>query len=106
VIRRITVLLGLATLSVGVWLITRAHEVTTACSSNASPLTGAGLSLNCMNMVSFYFLGFALAVGGLVIMMLALFAMVKREHRARRSYVAPAVHHLHDRDAGTLRDVA
>jgi cytochrome P450 len=99
-------LLGLATLSVGVWLITRAHDVTTTCGSNASPLTGAGLSSNCMNIVSSYCWGFALAVGGPVIMMLALFAMVKREHRARRSYVAPAVHHLHDRDAGTLRDVA
>jgi hypothetical protein len=38
--------------------------------------------------------------------MLALFAMVKRERRARRSNVSPAVHNLHDRDAGALRDVA
>jgi hypothetical protein len=106
VIRKITIVIALAAVAVGAVLITRAHSVTTACSSNGSPLTGAGLSSNCMNMVSFYFLGFALAIGGLVIMMLALFAMGRREHGERRSAARPAVHHLRDQEKGSLRDVA
>jgi ABC-type transport system involved in cytochrome c biogenesis permease subunit len=100
------ILLNLAAVVVGAVLITRAHSVTTAGSSNASPLVGAGVSCNCMNVVSPYFLGFALAIGGLVIMMLALFAMSWRERGERRASVRPAVHHLSDREEGSLRDVA
>jgi len=70
--------LGVVVVAVGIWLITRVDAVNNACSVNASPSTGAGVSPNCMNMVSMYFLGFALIIGGLVFLLLALLAMAKR----------------------------
>lgn len=106
--RKSFLLLSIAAVAVGIWLIVRVHPLNGVCSSNSSPLTGAGISANCMNMVSFYFVGFALIVGGLIVMMLAMFSMAK--HRRRRSDyhrdVRPAAPQQLHRENTQLNDAA
>jgi len=79
VIRRIFIILSVATASVGIWLITRTHELDVVCNADSSSYTGAGVSVNCMNIVSSYFLGFALAVGGMIVFLLSVLAMAKHD---------------------------
>lgn len=83
-IRRITIALSLAVIGAGVWTITRVDHVNSVCSSNSSPLTGAGLGPNCENVVSFYFIGFAFVLLGLILLMLTLLSRAKKERVSRR----------------------
>jgi hypothetical protein len=77
-------LLSLAAIGAGIWTITRVDHVNTVCSNNASPLTGAGLGPNCENVVSFYFIGFAFVLLGLILLMLSLISRAKSERVSRR----------------------
>jgi hypothetical protein len=54
--------LSLVVLATGIYLITRVHSLNANCSSNASPLTGAGVKPDCMSSVSLYFIGFVLVM--------------------------------------------
>lgn len=73
--------LGLATISVGIWLLVRTNPLATVCSSLASPLTGSGVSANCETVLAKFFIGYALIVSGLVTIMLSLLSMVRHQHR-------------------------
>lgn len=79
--RRTFLILALATLSAGVWLLVRAVPSDAACGSLTSPLSGTGVSATCSNLLSSYFMGYALTVGGLVIALLALVSMSKHKRR-------------------------
>ena len=100
------ILLGLASLSVGVWLLTRVHTLNGVCGPNAGPVTGGGISASCMNMMASYFLGFALTVLGLITVAIALFAIARRDRYERRTYPAKKIATLQKRDDESLRDVA
>jgi len=80
VIRRTTFVLSLTTVGVGIWLITRVGPLNAACNSNA-PTAGFGASTDCMNIVSSYFIGYALTIGGLVILALALMSISHRNKK-------------------------
>lgn len=104
-IRRATIILSLATIGVGAWLLSRVHSVNNACSSVTSPLTGSGLRIDCQNMVSYYYIGFALTLGGLLVLGLTLFAVRRRrEHQARHERAQVARMRLRDRNS--MRDAA
>jgi hypothetical protein len=77
VVRNIAVVLSLALIGAGVWLLTRAHAVVHSCSTVPSGIQ-VGLNSGCENDISFYFLGFAFAILGLVTLSLALFALKRR----------------------------
>jgi hypothetical protein len=76
------------------------------CGPNAGSITGGGISASCMNMVSMYFLGYALTVLGLIVVAIALFTMARRERREQRLATRRAISTLHRRDPDSLRDVA
>lgn len=101
VVRRATIVLSLLSLGVGVWLVARVHDVDNACKSVASPLTGSGLRINCQNMISYYYVGFALTLGGLIILGLALFGLARRRRDlvARREQGAIARTRIEQRDS-------
>ena len=80
-IRRITFLLSLATIGVGIWVILRVGPTNAACDTTLSFNAGNGASVNCMNVVSSYFMGYALTIGGLLILALALWGMSKHERQ-------------------------
>jgi ABC-type proline/glycine betaine transport system permease subunit len=91
-------------MAVGSWLIAKEHSLATVCSTTAA--TGVGLGAQCMNAVSSYFIGFALIAGGLVILMLAVFLMSKREDQRRWRKEKAAVIKLRHEEADKLRKAA
>ena len=76
-IRNVAVVLSLAIIGAGVWLLTRVHDVVHSCSGGATGVQ-VGLNSGCENDISFYFLGFAFAILGLITLSLALFAIKRR----------------------------
>jgi hypothetical protein len=105
--RRTFTILSLITASVGFWLILRVHPLADACTLS-SPLTGTGVSASCMQMMTIYFMGFAVAVLGLMGLMLTLLSMVK--HQRRRGDYLPNLQPIAVRKIGVddekLRKVA
>ena len=97
-IRRIIILLSLGVAGAGVYLITQVTTLNADCSSNASPLTGAGVKPDCMNSVSLYFIGFVLLIGALIVLMLAFMSMKKRDRDDRRLSATRASDRLRARD--------
>jgi hypothetical protein len=73
--------LSLVVLATGIYLITRVHSLNANCSSNASPLTGAGVKPDCMSSVSLYFIGFVLVIAAMVVLMLAFMKRRDRDDR-------------------------
>jgi hypothetical protein len=106
VIRNITVVISLAVTGAGIWLLSRVHSVVNACNSIASPTNGIGLRSNCQNSLSFYFLGFAFTVGGLVIFSLAVFAIKKHRRSEYVSQIHTDVNVLDEHFRDIYRDVA
>ena len=99
-------LLGLVTLSAGLWLLLRTAPANAACGALSSPLTGTGVSPNCQNLLSSYFMGYALMLGGLMTMLLSLLSMAK--HRRRRAdyhrEIPPIAHRrIHDANESQRR---
>jgi hypothetical protein len=103
--RKVGVLVGLAAFGVGVWLLTKVHTVSATCHSTVSIFTGKGINPNCENVASFYFLGFALTILGLIILSLALVAMAKRD-RANRWSRRKLVSNIRRQEPQRLKDVA
>ena len=90
--RRIVVLLGLAAIGIGVWLITTEQPKNAACNatnhSGAGGLSGTGIGVggSCLNIVWSYFGGFVLLAFGVLTVVVALSMMTKtrRNKNARR----------------------
>jgi hypothetical protein len=104
--RRVSIVMSLAALGVGVWLLTRVHEVSSVCSGTVSLTTGGGVSTNCMNQAATYFLGAALVMLSLLALAISLISMAKRERYDRRRVRRSAITSLQRREAERLRDVA
>ncbi len=105
-IRKAAIILSLATIGVGVWLLSRVHAINDACSSIASPLTGSGLRIDCQNMVSYYYIGFALLLGGLLVLGLTLFAVAQRQRELRARRESAEVARLRLQEKTSMRDAA
>ena len=105
VIRNVTVVISLAVVGAGIWLLSRVHNVVNACNSIASPTSGIGLKTSCQ---SFYrcTLGFAFTIGGLVIFSLAVFAIKRHRRSEDISRIHADVNVLDEHFRDTYRDVA
>ena len=79
--RRTVIVLSVATISVGIWLLVRTNPLVAVCGSLASPLAGTGVSVNCQSVLAGFFIGYALIVSGLVTMMLSLLSMARHQRR-------------------------
>lgn len=84
----------------GIYIITRVHSLNANCSSNASPLTGAGVKPECMSSVSLYFVGFILLIAAILTFMLAFMSMKKRDRADRRESAKRARSRLGERGSG------
>jgi uncharacterized membrane protein len=102
--RRVTIFLSLATIAVGSWLIAQEHTMSNACSTIAA--SGVGLSSQCLNAMSSYFIGFALLGGGIVVLMLAGLFMAKHEDDRRWHKERAAVIKMRHKEADKSRKAA
>jgi len=103
--RRTFLILGLATVSVGLWVLLKTAPVNAACAP-ASPGGVAAVSTSCSKLLSSYFLGYALMVSGLVTMVLAALSMAKYKRRRYdyRRDVQPIAHRrVHDANESQRR---
>jgi hypothetical protein len=99
--------MSLATLGVGVWLLTRVHAVAAVCSGTVSIFTGTGgVSTHCANMAASYFLGFALVMLSLLALAISLISMAKKDRYDRRRLRRSSIIKLQRREAERLRDAA
>lgn len=101
---KITAFLSLAVVSVGVWMITAVTTLNTVCTVDSSPLVRT--SAACMSRLPFYFFSFALAIGGLIILMLSLLAMARRGRNKPVISEQPAITTMLHHEPESLRDVA
>jgi hypothetical protein len=88
--QRIVVVLSLTSIVAGTWLITREHNLSSACITKTSSASIGGLSNGCMSAITSYFIGFALVAGGLIILIVALVLLNKRnqmDHWRKRNAV-------------------
>jgi hypothetical protein len=76
--KRIVVVLSVFSIVVGTWLITKEHGVSSACTTKSSSTSIGGLSTGCMSAITSYFIGFGLVAGGLIVLILAIVLMNKR----------------------------
>jgi len=89
-VRPATILVSLATALSGFIIIAVAHSRDTACQLRLGAYVDQSLSVSCQNIVSAYFVGFTLVVGGLLALALALMLMTRREGITKMS--APSTH--------------
>lgn len=99
-----TFALSVLAVGVGLWLVFRVHSVNQACSSLKSPLIGSGLQISCQNVLSYYFLGIVLTIGGLLVVLVGLIARAERDRRARRESATLARRRIEEHRG--LRDAA
>lgn len=87
-------------MGVGAWLIARVHTVVDSCRALSNPIAGTGLATTCQANVDYYYVGFALTLGGLIILVLATFGTVKRrrDQRARHERARVAKMEMEKRD--------
>ena len=102
-IKRITLALGLITTAVGVWVLTRGHAQESACNSYNSEFGHGAVSSVCARAVGSYLMGAALAMGGLVIVVLLTFAIAKQLREKNWRSRLPTLARRHD---GSVSSVA
>lgn len=91
--KRIGVLLGLAAVGVGLFIIAVNHSKDMACNTGHGPFSNYGVSNRCIHVVWSYFGGFALIVGGLIVILIGLASMRQsaRSKRGRRTSHATGI---------------
>jgi hypothetical protein len=104
-VRKVSAVVSLAIAGVGIWLLTKVHTVSATCHATVSIFTGKGINPNCENVATFYFLGFALTMLGLIILSLSLVSMAKRD-RVKRRRGRKSVSNIRRHEPARLRDVA
>lgn len=95
-IKRITLALALVTTFVGVWVLTRGHVQESSCSSYNSEFGHGAVSSICARAVSSYLMGAALAMGGLVIVVLLTFSIAKQLREKNWRGRLPTLARRHD----------
>lgn len=101
-VRKITFALSVATLLVGVWLIASVHSLNATCKVLPPDYTGTQAAGDCARVVSSYFMGFALAVGGLIILILALFHVVRRDRNNNWAKTTPSIPRQSNHSIGSI----
>lgn len=99
-IRRATILLSLCTVAAGVLVLTRTRGQELACSYSASRIGSSPMSAICAKTVSSYLIGVTLTIGGLLILVLLVFAMVSHARRAGWDKKLPSIPRLREHAVG------
>jgi hypothetical protein len=80
VLKKISIVFSLAVLGVGIWLISRGDQVDRVCKVGSAAAGGNTHFNHCVNLVSTYFLGYALTILGLIFL-LGSIIIIRREIR-------------------------
>ena len=88
VLKKISIVFSLAVLGVGIWLISRGDQVDRVCKVGNAAAGGNTHFNHCVNLVSTYFLGYALTILG-VIFFLGAIMIIRREIRQVRLQPPP-----------------
>ena len=99
---RVVALLGLGATVLGSWVLTRAYARETTCHSFSTQFGTGTASAGCARVVSTYFTGAALTMGGAVILTLALFVIVSHARRRTWGEGLPTVPGQRQRAIGSL----
>jgi hypothetical protein len=91
-----TLALGLLTTAVGVWVLMRGHAQESSCNSYNSEFGHGALSSVCTRAVGSYLMGAALAMGGLVIVVLLAFSIAKQMRERNWRARLPTLARRHD----------
>ena len=79
-LKKISIVFSLAVLGVGIWLISRGDQVDRVCKVGNAAAGGNTHFNHCVNLVSTYFLGYALTILGLIFL-LGSIIIIRREIR-------------------------
>ncbi len=80
VMRKISFVFSLVVLGVGIWLVSRGDQVDRVCKVNNATIGGGTHFNHCVNLVSTYFLGYALTILGLIFLFGSI-VVIRREKR-------------------------
>lgn len=87
-------------------MIAHVHSVEHACSTLSSPLEGTGLGVNCENSISYYYIGFALTLGGLIVLALVLVGTAQRARERKARHERAVVSKMEMEKKGPFRNAA
>lgn len=76
---RLFLVLGLGTLGYGIFLIVAEHSRFALCDGGVNSVSGLGMNDVCQNIVASYYLGFVLAVIGIMLSAFGVLAMKKNK---------------------------
>ena len=99
--RSIAVILCLATMAVGLWVVSGSQTLNSTCTLSAQ--TGGGTA--CVSGLPFFFVGILTIAAGAVCMFVTLLALT-RSRRLRARHVQSTISTLHPNEIDSLRDVA
>jgi hypothetical protein len=102
VIKRITLALGLITTVVGVWVLTRGHAQESSCTSYNREFGHGAVSSVCARAVGSYLMGAALAMSGLVIVVLLTFSVAKQMRERNWRARLPTLARRHDSSVSSV----
>ena len=100
--RTITLILSVATIAVGLWVMRSSQTLDSVCTLSAK--SGGGTS--CVGGLPFDLLGIALAITGVVSMIIQLLTSIRSARRKSMRREWPAITTLHEYEVELLRDVA
>ena len=83
-------------------MVTSVHGLKGACTASSTPYTGTGAGANCARAVSSNFMGYALTIGSLVILVLVLFSMLKRQRSVQWGRTMPTIPRQATREIGSF----
>jgi hypothetical protein len=100
--RTATVILGLAAVATGLWVVSAVHVLNSACSINAETFGGG----TCVSGVPYYIIGFSITAIGVVSIVLTLFAMLRRGRPESALVKQSPISTLRHHESEILRDAA
>jgi hypothetical protein len=102
VIKRIALALGLITTFVGVWVLTRGHAQEASCNSYNSEFGHGAVSSICARAIGSYLMGAALAMGGVVLVVLLTFSIAKQVREKNWRSRLPSLARRHDSSVSSV----
>ena len=81
--RKFVALVGLAIIAVGGWIIKTQHARDAACAMHSGHTTSPSYNASCSSIITSYFVGFAVVLGGALVFVFAVAVMKKRQHHLR-----------------------
>ena len=78
--RKLMLLLSLAAVAVGIYIIKIGHAKDAVCSSHSGRVAVNGINSDCLTIVASYFSGFAIVVIG-ALTFVSILALTKKRHR-------------------------